>query len=77
MRPPPLTREDLIAIRDRNRGQEDVVALLWEVHRLRALVLRSHDYFRQPAGSTTARMLADAMQRVLDEDPVVTEQPKL
>jgi hypothetical protein len=74
---PALTREDLIAIRDRNKGQEDVLALLWEVHRLRAIALRSHDYFRQQPTSSTARMLADAMIRILEEEPAVKEQPKL
>jgi hypothetical protein len=74
---PALTREDLIAIRDRNKGQEDVVALLWEVHRLRAVALRSHDYFRQQPTSSTAHMLADAMIRILEEEPAVKEQPKL
>jgi hypothetical protein len=77
MKRPPLTREDLLAIRDRNRGQEDVVALLWEVHRLRALVLRSHDYFRQPPSSSTAAILSETLLAQLDEEPAVKEQPKL
>jgi hypothetical protein len=77
MKRPPLTREDLLAIRDRNRGQPDVVALLWEVHRLRALVLRSHDFFRQPPTSSTATILADTLLAQLDEEPVVKEELKL
>lgn len=74
---PPLTREDLIAIRDRNRGQEDVETLLWEVKRMRALLLRSHDYFRQSPTSSIARSMAETMLQLLDEEPVVKEQPKL
>lgn len=74
---PPLTREHLIAIRDRNRGQEDVEALLWEVKRLRAVVLRSHDYFRQSPTSSIARTLHETMLQVLEAEPVVKEQPKL
>lgn len=74
---PPLTREDLIDIRDRNRGDEDAVALLWEIRRLRALVLRSHDYFRQAPTSSTALMLAEGLKHDLDNEPVVKEQPVL
>lgn len=74
---PPLTREDLIAIRDRNQGDKDVAALLWEVKRMRALLLRSHDYFRQSPGSSVARTMAETMLQLLDEEPAVKEQPKL
>ncbi|MFK3738942.1 hypothetical protein [Massilia sp. TN1-12] len=74
---PALTREDLKAIHDRNRGDEDVVALLWEIHRLRALALRSHDFFRQPPTSTTGTIMAQSLFRLLEEEPVVKEQPKL
>lgn len=74
---PPLTRENLIAIRDRNRGQKDVEALLWEVKRMRALLLRSHDYFRQSPTSSIARTLAESMLKQLEEEPAVKEQPKL
>lgn len=74
---PPLGKNELRDIQDRNPDSADVRALLWEVKRLRALVLRSHDYFRQTATSTTAIMLADAMRRDLAEEPVVVEQPRL
>lgn len=74
---PPLTREDLIAIQERNRDEADVKALLWEVFRMRALLLRSHDYFRQSPGSSVARTMAESMLQLLDEEPAVKEQPKL
>lgn len=74
---PPLTKEELIAIQERNPDSADVRALLWEVRRLRAVALRAHDYFRQPPGSSTARMLAETVKEQLDEEPVVKEQPKL
>lgn len=74
---PPLTREDLIAIKERNPGDGDVIALLWEVHRLRSVALRSHDYFRQAPGSSVARTMAESMLTLLDEEPAVKEQPKL
>lgn len=74
---PPLGKDELRDIQDRNPDSPDVRALLWEVKRLRALVLRSHDYFRQTASSSTAIMLAEAMRRDLNAEPVVLEQPKL
>lgn len=74
---PPLTRVELHIIRDRNRGDGDVEALLWEVARLRALVLRSHDYLRQPPSSATSLMMAEGLTRTLDAEPAVLEQPRL
>lgn len=38
---PPLTKETLRAIQDRNPESADVRALLWEIKRLRALALRT------------------------------------
>jgi hypothetical protein len=73
----PLTREDLVAIQDRNPDSADVRALLWEVKRMRALLLRSHDYFRQSPTSSVAQMIADRLRGELDEEPAVKEQPKL
>lgn len=74
---PPLSKDTLREIQDRNPESADVRALLWEVKRLRALALRSHDYFRQSHSSSTARMLAAALLRDLEVEPVVLEQPKL
>lgn len=74
---PPLTKDDLIAIRDRN-DNPDVRALLWEVKRLRGLVLRTSDMVRLlddrggPAG-----ILIEGMRQALKDEPVVLEQPRL
>lgn len=73
---PPLTRADLVAIQERNPDSADVRALLWEVKRLRALVLRSHDLVRQ-GSSTTGVVIADMLRASLEDEPVVLEQPKL
>jgi hypothetical protein len=73
----PLTREQLLAIKARNPESPDVVALLWEIHRLRALTLRTHDYFRQTPTSSTAIMLEERLRRDLDAEPAVKEQPSL
>jgi hypothetical protein len=72
---PALTKEDLKAVQDRNLDSPDVRALLWEVARLRALALRTHDYFRQ-GSSTTAIVMADSLRAMLEDEPVIQEQPK-
>jgi hypothetical protein len=36
---PPLTREQLVEIQERNKDNPDVFALLWEIKRLRASAL--------------------------------------
>jgi hypothetical protein len=73
---PALTKDDLKAIQDRNPDSPDARALLWEVARLRALALRTHDYFRQ-GSSSTAPILAEALRAMLEDEPVVQEQKKL
>lgn len=37
---PPLTFDQLHDIGERNRGNPDVVALLWEIKRMQSLALR-------------------------------------
>ena len=73
---PALTKDDLKAIQDRNPDSPDVRALLWEVARLRALALRTHDYFRQ-GSSSTAHILGESLREMLDDEPVVQEQQRL
>ena len=73
---PALTKDDLKAIQDRNPDSPDVRALLWEVARLRALALRTHDHFRQ-GSSSTALILADSLRTQMEDEPVVKEQTKL
>ena len=71
-----LTKDDLKAIQDRNPDSPDVRALLWEVARLRALALRTHDYFRQ-GSSSTAPILAESLRTMLEDEPVIQEQSRL
>jgi hypothetical protein len=73
---PALTKDDLTAIQERSADSPDVRALLWEVARLRALALRTHDYFRQ-GSSSTALILADYLRTLLEDEPVIQEQSKL
>lgn len=71
-----LTKDDLTAIQERSVESPDVRALLWEVARLRALALRTHDYFRQ-GSSSTSLILAESLRTTLEAEPVIQEQPKL
>jgi hypothetical protein len=71
-----LTRDDLTAIQERSADSPDVRALLWEVARLRALALRTHDYFRQ-GSSSTALILVDSLRTMIEDEPVVKEQARL
>jgi hypothetical protein len=73
---PALTKDDLTAIQERSADSLDVRVLLWEVARLRALALRTHDYFRQ-GSSSTAPILADSLRTMLEDEPVIQEQSRL
>jgi hypothetical protein len=74
---PPLTKADLIAIRDRNK-EPDVRALLWEIRRLRALVLRTSDMARlMDSTGGPAGILLESMRMTLKDEPIVLEQTKL
>jgi hypothetical protein len=73
---PALTKNDLTDIQERSADSPDVRALLWEVARLRALALRTHDYFRQ-GSSSTSLILADSLRNMLEAEPVIQEQSML
>ena len=76
---PPLTREQLRGIWQRAPSPA-VRLLLWEVHRLRALVLRANDFVRHATQrgaartmDTTSGALLDGLRESLDDEPVVKE----
>ena len=51
----PLSHADLRFIRERQPWNPDVIALLWEVKRLRSILLRAYQLsgdFKRPAGIT-------------------------
>jgi hypothetical protein len=72
----PITREAPHAIGERNRGNADVHALLWEIHRLRAITLHADQLLRLMPGPSvgTLGLIADALRNQLDGEPVVLEQ---
>lgn len=75
---PPLTRADLVAIQDRNPGSSDVRALLWEVKRLRALVLRADQLTKVLSNIGRSQgMVLDGLRAELEGEPCVAEFPRL
>ncbi|AZS82709.1 hypothetical protein ELS24_20720 [Achromobacter spanius] len=71
----PLSHEDLRTIRERQPWNSDVIALLWEVKRLRSLLLRAYqlsDDFKRPAGITGD--LYDEFMAALRQEPCVIER---
>jgi hypothetical protein len=74
---PKLTRSDLHDIGQRNNSPE-VVALLWEIHRLRALVLRADQLQRMLGEMGGAQgLLLDSLRAELEGEPCVAEFPRL
>jgi DNA-binding transcriptional MerR regulator len=73
---PPLTAAKLAELYDRNPSP-DVLDLLWEIHRLRATVLRADQIRRVlrhcPAGVPNA--LWEAFQNELDAEPCLSDPP--
>lgn len=81
----PLSRADLQAIRERNPrvpgnpASDDLYAALWEIRRLRAVVLRADQLQRtlgERVGGGTGMILA-ALRSDLEREPCVLEQAVL
>lgn len=71
----PLTYAELRAIRERQPWNADVLALLWEVKRLRTYPLRLHqiaDDLNRPAGITGG--IFDDMMDAVPHEPCVQER---
>lgn len=71
----PLTFPELRAIRERQPDNADVIALLWEIKRLRSVLLRAHQLsgdFKRPAGITGE--LYDDFLATLQAEPCVIER---
>lgn len=71
---PALTAAELRDIGLR-RDPADIVGLLWEIKRLRAIVLRAHQYQLTVHGSAGGSALVlNALRRELEGEPVIAEQ---
>ena len=74
----PLSTDQLREIQERNRDSDDVRALLWEIKRLRAIVLYADQLQRMlttlpgPQGA-----ILDTLRAKLKDEPCVKEFPRL
>lgn len=74
----PLSLDELRAIRERQVWNSDVMTLLWEVKRLRSLVLSTYQLwpeFRRPSGVLAPNY--DALAQKLLAEPCVVERDRL
>ena len=72
-----LTADELRDIGQR-RDPADIVRLLWEIKRLRAIALRAHQYQLTARGNVGgSELVLNALRRELEEEPVVAEQASL
>jgi hypothetical protein len=75
---PPLPTEQLRTIQERNRDSADVLALLWEIKRMRATLLYADQLQRMlttlpgPQGA-----ILDTLRDKLKDEPCVKEFPRL
>jgi hypothetical protein len=74
---PPLTKEQLHAIGQRNKSPE-VRELRWEIHRLRAIVLRA-DQLQRSLGQMGGGVgiVLGALREELKGEPCIVESPRL
>ena len=74
---PKLTADELRDIGLR-RDPADIIRLLWEIKRLRAIALRAHQYQLTARGNVGGSMLVlNALRQELEGEPVVAEQAPL
>lgn len=75
---PPLPTDQLHKIQERNRDSADVLALLWEIKRMRATLLYADQLQRMlntlpgPQGA-----ILDTLREKLRDEPCVKEFPRL
>jgi hypothetical protein len=74
---PPLTRDQLVQIQERNKDSADVFTLLWEIKRLRAVVLQADQLQRSIEVGGGPGMVLQALRNTLKEERCVKEFAKL
>lgn len=73
-RPPPIPTETLRDILARRKDDPEVLALLWEIQRLRNIAKMANAMARSaPRYDDTYRMVADQMLRLTENEPIVIE----
>lgn len=71
-----MTQEQLHEIGLR-RSAGDVIALLWEIKRLRALVLRADQLQRTCGGQSCSTVVLNALRTELEGEPCIEEQLRI
>ncbi|KIF80764.1 hypothetical protein [Noviherbaspirillum autotrophicum] len=76
--PPPLTKEELHAIGVRNKGNKDVVRLLWEIRRYHSIVSRAHQLAHSVTpGVGALGIIAKALLNEIRGEPAVQARERL
>lgn len=70
---PPLTRAQLQEIQERNKGNADVFALLWEIKRLHEIALRADQLQRSLSDGGAPRIVLSALRSELKDDPIIAD----
>lgn len=75
---PPLTRAQLHEIQERNPDSPDVRALLWEIKRLRGIVLRA-DQVQRSLGDIggAVGVMVHGLRHELQGEPCIDEFPRV
>lgn len=69
----PLTADQLREIGERNKGNQDIITLLWEVKRLRTYALKLDQVLRCKSEGMVPIMLRQSLEDRLREEPVLLE----
>ncbi len=74
MKPPPLTKDELLEIRAGHRRNRDVWRLLHDVSRLRGLVLHMRQYFElMDAQYQNADRIGQSLRERINAEPCIAE----
>jgi hypothetical protein len=74
---PPLSIEELRAIRERNPDNKDVKALLWEIRRYHVLMSRFYQLARSVPKGGAVGTIADLALNEMSDDPAVLDIKQL
>jgi len=73
---PPLTRDRLHEIGQR-KDPEDIIELLWEIKRLRAMALKINQVQRNITVNGGMALLLESLRADLQQEPCIIEEEKL
>lgn len=77
MKPPPLTREELVQIQEGHRRNRDVWRLLHDIRRLRGIALRARQYVELVNSKYQyADRIGESLMSELVKEPCIQEDNK-